>query len=250
MSKNAGVIAAASTKGGCGKSTTILILAGEYAAQGYRVHIIDADPRKRLLKWAGLEPLPEKPTTRPDGYLSPASSIPQAITVTEANAANMRVEIEKARGLADVVLIDVEGSANAALTLAVAYANLVIVPATISPPDVEDGLATVKLVQDMAHASRRHIPHGFLWSSVPPAIRSREMVNLESQVEQARIPVIGRIIQRTAFSSMFSFQTTLDELPPSEVSGLDKAKADAIRLTDAIERLMKPDANSTPEAAA
>src|SRR5277367_4933882 len=247
MSDNAVVIAAASTKGGCGKSTTILILAGEYAAQGYRVHIVDADPRKRLLKWAGLEPLPEKPTTRPDGYLSPASSIPQAITAT---ATNMRAEIEKARSLADVVLIDVEGTANASLTLAVAYANLVIIPATISPPDVEDGLATIKLVQDMAHASRRNIPHGFLWSNVLPAIRSREMVNLEGQVDQAGISVIARIFQRTAFSSLFSFQTTLDQLPPSEVSGLDKAKADAIRLTDAIERLMKPDANSTAEAAA
>ena len=103
---------------------------------------------------------------------------------------------------------------------------------------------TVKLVQDMAHASRRHIPHGFLWSNVPAAIRSREMVNLESQVEQAGVLVIGRITQRTAFSSMFSFQTTLDELPPSEVSGLDKAKADATRLTDAIELFTNPNSQS------
>ena len=39
------VIAMASSKGGCGKSTTALILAGAYAADGYTVHIIDADPR-------------------------------------------------------------------------------------------------------------------------------------------------------------------------------------------------------------
>jgi chromosome partitioning protein len=231
MSDRAVVIAAANSKGGCGKSTTILILAGEYAAQGYRVHIIDADPKKRLLKWgqAGVKP--------------------EAITVSEANSATIRAEIETASGLADVVLIDVEGTANAALTLAVAYANLVIIPATMSPPDVEDGLATVKLVQDMEHAARRPIPHGFLWSNVPPAIRSREMVNLESQVEQAGVSVIGRIFQRTAFSSMFSFQTTLDELPPSEVSGLEKAKADAIRLTDAIELLTNP-VTSNAEAVA
>ena len=228
----AAVIAAANCKGGCGKSTTILILAGEYAAQGYRVHIIDADPKKRLLKWGN------------------AGVKPQAIAVSEANSANMRDEIEKARANADVVLIDVEGTANAALTLAVAYSNLVIIPATISPPDVEDGLATVKLIQDMAHASRREIPHGFLWSSVPPAIRSREMANLESQVQQAQIPVIGRIFHRTAFASMFSFQTTLDELPPSEVSGIDKAKADVIRLTDAIDLMINPQATPTAEAAA
>ena len=232
MSDNAAVITAANAKGGCGKSTTILILAGEYAAQGYRVHIIDADPSKRLLKWgqAGVKP--------------------KEITVSEANSATMRAEIEKARSLADVVLIDVEGTPNAALTLAVAYADLVIIPAKISAPDVEDGMATVKLVQDMAHAARRKIPYGFLWSEVPPAIRSREMVNLESQVEQAGIPVLGRIFQRTAFSSMLSFQTTLDELPPSEVSGLDKAKADAIRLADAIEQFTNPETSSNAEDAA
>jgi chromosome partitioning protein len=229
MTHNAAVIAAANSKGGCGKSTTILILAGEYAAQGYRVHVIDADPKKRLVKWAQ------------------AGVKPQAITVSEANAATMRQEIMKARDAADVVLIDVEGTANAALTLAVAYANLVIVPANISPPDVEDGISTIRLIEDMADAAGREIPHGFLWSNVPPAIRSREMMNLEAQVHEAKIPVIGRISQRSAFAAIFSFATTLDDLPPSEVSGIDKAKGDAIRLTDAIEAIMNP---SPTEAAA
>jgi chromosome partitioning protein len=219
MSQSA-VIAAANSKGGCGKSTTILILAGEYAAQGFRVHVIDADPKKRLVRWAQ------------------AGAKPDRITVSEANAGTMRDEIEKARTRAEVVLIDVEGTANAALTLAVAYANLVIVPATISPPDVEDGLATVKLIEDMAHASRRHIPHGFLWSNVPPAIRSREMINLEAQVAEAKIAVIARVFQRSAFAAMFSFATTLDQLPPSEVAGIDKAKGDATRLTDAIDLMI------------
>ena len=232
MAKNAAVIAAANSKGGCGKSTTILILAGEYAAQGLRVHIIDADPRKRLMKWA-------QPDTKPD-----------AITVSEATAATIREEIEKARTVADVVLIDVEGTANAALTLAIASANLVIVPAQISPPDVEDGLATIKLIQDMEHVSRRHIPHGFLWSNVPPAIRSREMMSLEAQVLAAKVPVITRVFQRAAFAAIFSFATTLDELPSSEVSGIDKAKADAIRLTDAIDMMINANQSSITEAVA
>lgn len=220
MSQTAAIIAAANSKGGCGKSTTILILAGEYASQGYRVHIIDADPRKRLLRWAEAEAKPD------------------AVTVSKANASTMRDEIEKAKELAEVVLIDVEGSANAALTLAVAYANFVIIPAMISPPDVEDGLVTLKLIKDMAHAARHEIPHGFLWTCVPPAIRSREMINLEGQVAEAKIPVIGRIFQRTAFAALYSFGTTLDHLPASEVTGIDKAKSDAIRLTDFIDMML------------
>jgi len=234
MTKTAAIIAAANSKGGCGKSTTVLILAGEYASQGYRVHIIDADPKKRLIRWAQ------------------AGSKPAEITVSDANAATIREEIEKARKHAEVVLIDVEGTANAALTLAVAYSNLVIIPATISPPDVEDGIGTLKLIQDMAHASRREIPHGFLWSNVPPAIRSREMINLEAQIAEAQIPVIGRVFQRSAFAALFSFATTLDHLPPSEVTGIEKAKSDAIRLTDAIDLMItgKPKPGSAHEAAA
>jgi len=228
------VIAAANAKGGCGKTTTVLILAGEYAAQGYRVHIIDADPRRRAMKWAE------------------AGTKPASITVSMANAANMRATIEQAAKNAEVVLIDVEGTANAALTLAVAYANAVIIPAQMSPPDVEDGLATIQLVQDMAHASRRVIPYGLLWSNVPPAIRSREMMNLQSQVAEAKIPILGRVFQRAAFAAIYSFATTLDELPPSEVTGIDKAKGDVVRLTDALAILMgaTPETNSSAEAVA
>lgn len=228
---DAAVIAAASCKGGCGKSTTILILAGEYAAQGYRVHIIDADPRGRLVKWAQ------------------AGVKPESITASAADSATLRTEIEKAKAAADVVLIDVEGSANAAVALAVASADVVIVPATISPPDVEDGITTIKLIQDMAAVARRTIPHGFLWSAVPPAIRSREMISLEAQVAEAGIPVIGRIAHRSAFASLYSFQTTLDELPAGEVSGIDKAKADAIKLTEALAAMMNPQTAATGVAA-
>jgi chromosome partitioning protein len=216
----AALITVANTKGGCAKSTTTVILAGEYAAQGHAVHIIDADPKRRVLRWGQ------------------AGAKPPSITVTEANGATIRAEIDRARGCADIVLIDVEGTANAALTLAVAYADAVIVPATISPPDTEDGLATVRLVRDIGDAARRSIPHGFLWSIVPPAIRSREMANCEAQVAAAGVPVLGRVYQRTAFSSLFSFMTTLDNLPPSEVSGIDRAKGDAVRLSEAISELL------------
>jgi hypothetical protein len=73
------------------------------------------------------------------------------------------------------------------------------------------------------------------WSS---SISSRgsepNSLSSEAQVAEAKIPVLGTVYQRTAFASLFSFQTTLDELPPSEVSGLDKGKGDAKRLTEAL----------------
>ncbi|MHB8286871.1 MAG: nucleotide-binding protein [Caulobacteraceae bacterium] len=215
------VIALASSKGGCGKSTATLILAGAYASDGYAVHIIDADRSGRLFKWA-------KHGSKPDN-----------ITASRADEKNLRSEIDQARKSAEVVLIDVEGSANATVAFAVGYADAVIVPANPSAPDVEDAISTVSLVRDMAEVARRPIPHALLWSRVPTAIKSREMTELENQIGQAKIPVIGRIHERTAYKSLFSFATTLDHLPASEVPGVDKAKKEAAAFATAVVELIR-----------
>jgi chromosome partitioning protein len=219
------VIALASSKGGCGKSTAALILAGAYASDDYTVHIIDADRSGRLFKWASF------------------GSKPASITASQADEKNLRQEVEKARQAADVVLIDVEGSANASVAFAIGYANP-------SAPDVEDAISTVKLVRDMGGVARRVIPHALLWSRVPTAIRSREMDSLEAQIGEGGIPVIGRVHERTAYKSLFSYATTLDHLPQSEVPGVEKAKAEAAILAAAVGELIRSAGVSASEVAA
>jgi chromosome partitioning protein len=152
--------------------------------------------------------------------------------------------------VADVVLIDVEGSANASVAFAIGYADVVIVPANPSAPDVEDAISTVKLVRDMGSVARRTIPHALLWSRVPSAIRSREMGALEAQIGEGGIPVLGRVHERTAYKSLFSYATTLDHLPPAEVPGVEKAKAEAARLAGAVGELIRTSSTTTTEAAA
>ncbi len=224
------VIALASSKGGCGKSTTALILAGAFAADGYRVHIIDADRSGRLARWAEV------------------GAKPEAITASRADDKSMRAEIERARAAADVVLIDVEGSANMSVALAIGYADAVLVPANPSAPDVEDAIATVALIRDTEGMARRRIPHGLVWSRVPPAIRSREMDALAAQVGEGGIPVVGQVHDRTAYKSLFSFATTLDQLPAGEVPGIPKAQAEAAQLAEAVVDLIR--AAQPQEAAA
>lgn len=226
------VIALASSKGGCGKSTTALILAGAYAADGYGVHIIDADRSGRLFRWAEF------------------GTKPAAITASRADEKNLRQEVESARKGSDVVLIDVEGSANASVAFAIGFADAVIVPANPSSPDVEDAISTVKLVRDMGGVARREIPHALLWSRVPTAIRSREMDALEQQVRAGGFPVIGRIHERTAYKSLFSFATTLDQLPSKDVPGVDKAKVEASHLAQAVGALIRNAQLQTAGAAA
>jgi chromosome partitioning protein len=67
-----------------------------------------------------------------------------------------------------------------------------------------------------------------------PTFRSRETTALEEQIRQAGIPILGQIMERTAYRSLFSFQTVLENLDRSEVPGVDKAIAESNRLGDAV----------------
>lgn len=210
------VIALASPKGGCGKSTTAITLAGAYAEQGYTVRIIDADPRQRVARWAEVG--------------TPGDSI----SVVSADATSIVATIRAAELDAQIVIVDVEGSANMVVPLAISRANFVIIPANPSAADVEDAIATVQIVHDTQ--TRQHegsVPHGVLWTRVP-TFQSREFVALASQLAEAGVPVIGQLAERTAYKSLFSYCTTLDQLPPDEVPGTDKARAEGMVLADAV----------------
>lgn len=206
------VIALTSSKGGCGKSTTALMLASAFSSDGYRVAIVDADRSQRLTKWGAHGRKPDN------------------VIVTGATHETLRGIIKKAVTDHDVVIIDVEGSANMGLAVAIGSADVVIVPANQSAPDVEDAVATIAFIRDTEEMANRKIPHGLLWTRVTQAIRSREVRALEEQIEQAGVPVLGKVSERTAYKSMFSYSATLAGLPAKEVPGLDKAEKEAALL--------------------
>ena len=67
-----------------------------------------------------------------------------------------------------------------------------------------------------------------LFTRVNAAIRSRGMAAAERQLAAHGVDVFEtRIIEREAFKAMFSFNTTLDNLNPAQVSGMDKAQTNA-----------------------
>lgn len=224
------VVTLASSKGGCGKSTTALILASAYVADGYQVRIIDADRSARLYRWGQL------------------GELPSALTIKRADDKTLRSEISSGAAECDLVIIDVEGSANVTVALAIGHADGVIVPANTSAPDVEDAVSTVQLIRDTEGMTGRRIPHALLWSRVAAAIRSREVAALEQQVLEGGITVLGRVLERTAYKSMYSFGRLLSDLDEKEVPGLQKARDEARVLGESTTDLIR--AASAREAAA
>ena len=121
--------------------------------------------------------------------------------------------------------MDTEGVADLQAAYAVSASDFVIIPSQGSALDQDNAARAIKLIKDQERHIRRKIPHAVLFTRVNAAIRSRGMAVAESQLAAHGIDVFEtRIIEREAFKAIFSFNTTIDNLNPAQVSGMDKAK--------------------------
>lgn len=108
------VITIGSPKGGCGKTMTTILLAGEFAAGGYKVLMIDTDPQRSAVNCFE--------TSKKAGYELKNIGV-QAIT----ELGDLAKKLEKP-GDFQLVLVDIQGTAAAAVGSAVAFADFVVIP--------------------------------------------------------------------------------------------------------------------------
>ena len=204
------IIAFIQPKGGAGKSTSALMLATELA-KGAKVIVIDADPNAPIAKWSN----------RGEG----ASNL---VVVQAGKEDSIFDLIEEAEKKSTFVIVDTEGVADLQAAYAVSASDFVIIPSQGSALDQDNAAKAIKLIKDQERHIRRKIPHAVLFTRVNAAIRSRGMAAAESQLTEHGIDVFEtRIIEREAFKAIFSFNTTIDNLDPVQVSGMDKAKTNA-----------------------
>ena len=143
------VLTIASSKGGPGKTTAIMLLAGRLAADGLKVSAFDADPTGALCRWA--EKTYEGP---PFAYQS------------EADETRLAHLIDAASHAADMVLVDTAGSGNRAAAVGMTSADAVLIPTLAGEADITEAEKTVRLVEALARAARRDIPARVLLNRV------------------------------------------------------------------------------------
>jgi len=166
----ANVIALANQKGGVGKTTTAVNLAGELAARGVRVLLIDADPQgnattslgidKRNLVLSTYDVLMDGadvresivPTGRGNYDLMPASEhlagAMVELTTVEKREWRLADALKKAQGAYDRILIDCPPSLGLLTLNALCAANSVLIPLQCEYLALE-GLAQLKGTIDL-----------------------------------------------------------------------------------------------------
>jgi chromosome partitioning protein len=196
------IVAIAGRKGGIGKSTIAGNLAGEFAAMGKSVVVLDADPQHSLAAWAA----------QGEGMLS------QCVERVEAGKGEgLRAHARHAAKNADIVVIDTPPGITETLYDAAMVADLVLLPCGPSPLDLfalKDALSlTLK-----ARAERR---------SKKPRVRfvpSRVTLNtnlgrgLSSSLESMGKKVLPGISQRVAVAEAVNYGLTVREYSGAAVS--------------------------------
>lgn len=212
----------ASSKGGAGKTTAAIVLASELAQHNTSVTLIDADPNQHSAKWALKDGCP--------------SNIKLVEKSTEETIID---DIDTAQEQTAFVLVDLEGTASMAVASAISRADLVITLCQGSQDDADEAAKTIKLVNRQAKVLNRSIPFAVLMTRTNPAITPRTLKHIMNEFRNAGVDIFKTsLIDREAFRAIRSFGGTVNDLDPRQVSGIDKATANAHALAvEVIERI-------------
>src|SRR5690606_38585130 len=148
------VISLVSSKGGVGKTTSAVVLAGEFAAAGRKVVLIDADPNRPLEAWSRLRQLPDV-----------------LRVVVDDSAETIIDTIEDSQVGADFVIVDLEGTATDRIGFAAARSDLVLIPLQSSVLDAAEAAKSVKLVRQMWKVASREIPYCDFYTRMTSVLR-------------------------------------------------------------------------------
>lgn len=129
---SAKIITVFNQKGGCGKTTVCMQLAGAFAHTGYKTLVIDMDPQGTAMRWASAAP-------EEDQFAAALMSL-------HAMGGKMHREVKNHIDTYDVILVDCPPAMDsAAPTSAMLVSDLALIPVVPAPADIWAAQSAVQL---------------------------------------------------------------------------------------------------------
>lgn len=213
-------IVVASPKGGCGKSTTAVLLGTELARAGVEVSFLDCDPNRSLTMWATK------------GVLPPRITVQCGIDDT-----NVMQAIRDRESRNRFVIVDLEGIAARVISRAISQADLVVTPMRATALDATVGVQTVSLIAKQEKILERPIKHVVVFTMTRGPL-TKQYREIEQSLREQGITVIKPpLVERAAFAALFAFGGDLSTIPEQGV--MDKAFQNASDFCQAILNQLK-----------
>lgn len=212
------VVTVLSQKGGSGKSTLTMQLAGGLARRGRRVAIIDLDPQETAMRWAHAA--------------SGTVVFPATVVHLGADPAALHQLIKTAGRQADVILLDCPPSIEHAATLAsLQEADVALVPVVPSPTDLWSTKGVERLILQV-QAARKGLKAALVPNRV---LRTNLAWDVLEVMRDFTLPVLGASLsQRNAFAQSAVVGGTVYQLGRAgaeAVREVDKLVTEVLKLT-------------------
>lgn len=215
-----------SPKGGAGKTTAALSLALGLADRGQRVAMIDSDPNKPLVHWAGL-------ANRRDGI-----SVHPAPTVQDIRDAAREAE----RRNPDWFIVDTEGSERGSMVFAAMRFDLVLTPLAGSQLDLREAIKASQLVEAFGRRAGKPLLHRALLTRVPAAIKPKMLKSVVTQLRDAGVQILPTpLLEKEAFRALFHIGSGFEALEHNGVFGAAAARQNAQALVDDVTAVVDGD---------
>jgi chromosome partitioning protein len=202
------VLAVLSQKGGAGKSTLTMQLAGGLAKAGRRIAVIDLDPQETALRWAHAAPAETPFPARVEGFAGDLDTL-----VAVLRLAGKGVEL---------ILLDCPPSIDHAATqLALQLADVALVPVVPSPADLWSTKGMERLILQV-QATRKGLKAALVPNRV---VRTNLAWDVLEVMREFTLPVLAASLsQRNAYAQSAVIGGTVYQL--------GRAGADAAREVD------------------
>ncbi|MGE4048844.1 MAG: AAA family ATPase [Acetobacteraceae bacterium] len=173
----------ASAKGGVGKTTVAISVAGELALDGYRVALLDCDLNQHASHFGKIAEI-------------------EGLTVVPAiDEKNVLPALRKAQAENDLVVIDLPGGSSTLALKALHRSNFVLIPCQATLPDVRDAIKTVEQIDDAQELASTKIARSLIWTRVMPGFESRSAKHVRKSIEGQGVPVFRTsMMQRAALA--------------------------------------------------
>lgn len=211
------IIAVAGRKGGVGKSTIAGNLAGEFAARGKSVVVLDADPQHSLVAWA----------EQGEGMLK------ACVQKVDGRAGTLAAKVQAAGKDADIVVIDTPPGLPEIAYQAAMVADLMLLPCGPSPLDLFALKEALSLALKARAERRSKKPRIRL---VPSKVNMSTRLGrgLTSSLEGMGKKVLPPICQRVVLAEAVESGLTVAEYAPNSA-----AHEEFVELAKAVEKLLK-----------
>lgn len=206
------VITVGSSKGGCGKTTTVLALASEIRSAGSEVCIIDADDQLSAYNWYQKWQAKER------------------ITVVDASNLNRDIDIrgyiKEAASRFPFVIVDPAGMRSQRMQWAASLSDMWVIPqkATSLDAAATANLLAIDMEAIVEMRGGRAIPHRILFTMTNPLIRSKNERHVIEATRNKAPLFEEELRQYDAYAAMDLYGLTLEEVAEQGVAKAEKPR--------------------------